>query len=906
LSLKEQTVHALQSQMPCEALESMVDTCKRDIEQSVTRLGQMEMEQRETEKLASITSAFELTLQRKENEIEEQKTLVRELQNEREEMVKSLEVKDAVTTSSESLEMLLSDARNNYAEAIEKEEERNQRMGEKVAELEKEISDWTDKYRAACDKMADMNLKLHSTTAKEGVSSRQIDAMEQTVSSLNKAREDTDARLRQLHSQFVQLQSEKKAVEMDKELADEKASSLTRRVSELISEKTSLEEVEAVFQLKLENARKEYKDESDKIRREHEESTRILKDRVAEMETELQTVSHTATAQKEALVGEVSREKETWVKNFEQKLTEEQAEHALNISKLEDARMRLEKELVEIEVTRNSERDKLQREKLQLQSQLRTRAKENEDTKAQLEKMSVKEKEMGVQMKELEKRAASANLSTKDAVAAAEKDWEKKLKEMETICQQANVKYQTKAKELQKELDAVRKQLQLPEAERKKMPVEEGGGVASKVVVNKDEESSKIKELEAQIEKLGGKAAVQIIAEKNHMLTEKIRIIGNLEKENLEMKKAIAAQPDKKTEKKDKPEIEQQLTSDIDGSNLDDQIKQARIMLSDKNKALKEMTEKYENLVKMGSSATTNDRIKELEQKLKKSMEETETAKEECAKKEETLRRGELAFTKAAQKLEATKLSDVVKKTIEGEGDKVDELMSSPKSIGKKEDTIRRASLLLKMATEKLENKDVELIKKQEELQSTKTQLVEMQAKTSVPSTPIDEFGKGCESEQIKTARQVLIEKNKQIREKDAEIEKIRKLLKADVVVPAAKAAPVAPSDDSMALEFEKLKSKNLSQKIEQIEAEKQKVEAEKQKVAEECEKRLQEGEERWKRVKELEEEEGRKKAKTSESPLSVRSREMRLLSIIKTVTEKPKNIRVVRRRSNIFLPRVD
>ena len=37
----------------------------------------------------------------------------------------------------------------------------------------------------------------------------------------------------------------------------------------------------------------------------------------------------------------------------------------------------IEKELVEIEITRNSERDKLQREKLQLQSQLRTRAKEN-------------------------------------------------------------------------------------------------------------------------------------------------------------------------------------------------------------------------------------------------------------------------------------------------------------------------------------------------------------------------------------------------------------------------------------------------------------------------------------------------------------------------------------------------
>merc|ERR1712112_137092 len=375
------------------------------------------------------------------------------------------------------------------------------------------------------------------------------------------------------------------------------------------------------------------------------------------------------------------------------------------------------------------------------------------------------------------------------------------------------------------------------------------------------------------------------------MLTEKIRIIGNLEKENLEMKKAIAAQPDKKTEKKDKPEIEQHLTSDIDGSNLDDQIKQARFLLSDKNKALKEMTEKYENLVKMGSSATTNERCKELEQKLKKSMEETEAAKEECAKKEETLRRGELAFTKAAQKLEANKLSDAVKKTNEGEGDKVDELMSSPKSIGKKEDTIRRASLLLKMATEKLENKDVELIKKQEELQSTKTQLVEMQSKTSVPS-PIDEIGKGCESEQIKTARQVLIEKNKQLREKDAEIEKIRKLLKADVVVPAA---PVAPSDDSMAIEFEKLKSKNLSQKIEQIEAEKQKV-------AEECERRLQEGEDRWKRIKELEEvEEGRKKAKTSESPLTVRSREMRLLSIIKTVTEKPKNIRVAEKAVKHF-----
>merc|ERR1712112_176750 len=159
----------------------------------------------------------------------------------------------------------------------------------------------------------------------------------------------------------------------------------------------------------------------------------------------------------------------------------------------------------------------------------------------------------------------------------------------------------------------------------------------------------------------------------------------------------------------------------------------------------------------------------------------------------------------------------------------------------------------------------------------------------------IDEIGKGCESEQIKTARQVLIEKNKQLREKDAEIEKIRKLLKADVVVPAAKAAPVASSDDSMAIEFEKLKSKNLSQKIEQIEAEKQKV-------AEECERRLQEGEDRWKRMKELEEvEEGRKKAKTSESPLTVRSREMRLLSIIKTVTEKPKNIRVAEKAVKHF-----
>ena len=41
------------------------------------------------------------------------------------------------------------------------------------------------------------------------------------------------------------------------------------------------------------------------------------------------------------------------------------------------------------------------------------------------------------------------------------------------------MKYQTKAKELQKELDAERKKLS--EAERKKMPVEEGGGVASKV-----------------------------------------------------------------------------------------------------------------------------------------------------------------------------------------------------------------------------------------------------------------------------------------------------------------------------------------------------------------------------------------------------------------------------------------
>eukprot|EP00397_Hematodinium_sp_SG-2012_P000217 GEMP01000217.1.p1 GENE.GEMP01000217.1~~GEMP01000217.1.p1 ORF type:complete len:2158 (+),score=785.64 GEMP01000217.1:90-6563(+) len=444
LSLKEKTVEALQNQLSPdarEALESMEADCLRQIEQGVVRLGEVEIEQREAGKMRAVTAAFENTLHQKENLIEHHRALVVELRAEREKLLKSLDMKDAVASSAQSLEIQLREARDNFSESMQEETERGNQREERIRALHEEVDAWSEKFNKEAEKAQEAVVQLRSSLAQQEVSCRQIQALEQTVMSLENVRKDQDTNLRTLHSQLITLQSEKSAVEMEKALSEEKIASLTRTVGKLVSEKGSFKEVEAVFRLGLENAANAHKGELEKRQKEEDEQIQALKERIAELDAEMQNLARNSDMRQKVLAGEVSREKEVCAQTFEQKLTEEQSKHAINIKNLEDIRLKLELELVGAKEKHDKASQELLQEKLDLDTSLRKYRNESVTIKALLDKERAasqeKEKRWTENENRLQARIKQAQEQAAAAASSVEKQLQDKINDVQNTARQA-------------------------------------------------------------------------------------------------------------------------------------------------------------------------------------------------------------------------------------------------------------------------------------------------------------------------------------------------------------------------------------------------------------------------------------------------------------------------------------